>query len=456
MTFETWRRHLAPTYLLACLLLGGSAQGAWPNALLRLAGVGILAWAAIEGPREPLTRTARQLILLVGAMIALLVLQFMPLPPAIWTHLPGREAQLSGFATLGLSPGWEPWSLAPFATLSAALALLPPIAMLAAVVLLRAYTKVGLVLALVTGTILGLGLGVLQVTSPEAEQGRFYLQHEFNGGTPSGFFANPNHMATLLLLNIPFLAAVLKAGGEQGKSRSALHARWFLGGVAILVMVAGILLNRSLAALAILVPVSVASAILLFRLPRLVRLGLIVGAAALLVAFAAILFSPLRDQWLRGDAVNSVSTRHDFFVVGSQVGRDYSPAGSGIGTFAQVYRQREPFGTIDPTVFVNHAHDDYLELWIEAGLPGLCLVAIFLFWWFSTVRQMLRDPSSDAFARAGSIGSAAVLIHSLVDFPLRTAAIGASFVMCLGVMLISRRSPQRASDLRPTRHIEIR
>ena len=64
----------------------------------------------------------------------------------------------------------------------------------------------------------------------------------------------------------------------------------------------------------------------------------------------------------------------------------------------------------------------------------------------------------DLLCVAGAIviASAAVLVHSLVDFPLRTAAISACFAMCLA-LLTGCRLPVRQdkSDLRPTRHVII-
>ena len=49
-----------------------------------------------------------------------------------------------------------------------------------------------------------------------------------------------------------------------------------------------------------------------------------------------------------------------------------------------------------------------------------------------------------------------ILVHSLVDFPLRTAAISAAFAMCLA-LLIDRRPEQRQdpTDLRPARHLVV-
>ena len=93
---------------------------------------------------------------------------------------------------------------------------------------------------------------------------------------------------------------------------------------------------------------------------------------------------------------------------------------------------------------------------VETGVPGAVLVLLFLLWWSRTALAMLRTPSADVYARAGSIASAAILLHSLVDFPLRTSAISACLALSIGLMLVSRRRARSADDLRPTRHMVIR
>src|SRR5260370_32164812 len=48
----------------------------------------------------------------------------------------------------------------------------------------------------------------------------------------------------------------------------------------------------------------------------------------------------------------------------------YMPLGSGMGTFVPVYatfeRPEDTFGS----AYVNHAHNDVLEVWLEAGVAG--------------------------------------------------------------------------------------
>ena len=136
--------------------------------------------------------------------------------------------------------------------------------------------------------------------------------------------------------------------------------------------------------------------------------------------------------------------------------KDYFPWGSGLGSFRDVYSLYEdPTGVT--TTYVIHAHDDYAELALETGLAGTVVLALFLLWWAAAVRRVWSTAETGAFARAASIASAAMLAHSLVDFPLRTAAVSAAFGMCLA-LLADRRPPQASNpaDLRPTRHFVLR
>ena len=84
---ERLRHAVAPAYLLMCLVFGGSGQGVWNNVLLQLTGVAIIAWAAMTSRAEPLERSARWLLWLGLAMLAVVALQLIPLPLSIWASL---------------------------------------------------------------------------------------------------------------------------------------------------------------------------------------------------------------------------------------------------------------------------------------------------------------------------------------------------------------------------------
>jgi len=132
------------------------------------------------------------------------------------------------------------------------------------------------------------------------------------------------------------------------------------------------------------------------------------------------------------------------------------PFGSGLGSFPSVYPLYERLEQVTPT-FVNHAHNDYAEVMLELGLAGILLMLLFLAWWSAAVWRVWRTAEAGPIARAASIASAAILIHSVVDFPLRTAAIAACFGMCLALLSDTRAaSSKEKSALRRTRHVEFR
>ena len=85
--------------------------------------------------------------------------------------------------------------------------------------------------------------------------------------------------------------------------------------------------------------------------------------------------------------------------------------------------------------YVAHAHNDYLQLVVELGLPGALLVLAFLTWWVLAVRRVVAIPDVP-LSHAAAIASGVVLLHSAWDYPIRTAAIGAVFAMCC--VLIAR------------------
>ncbi|EQD70650.1 membrane protein, partial [mine drainage metagenome] len=92
--------------------------------------------------------------------------------------------------------------------------------------------------------------------------------------------------------------------------------------------------------------------------------------------------------------------------------------------------------------YVNHAHNDYLELWLEGGMPALLLMLAFVGGWAWRSLRAWRapiadDPSDGAatlsalIARAAAVGVLVLLLHATVDYALRTLALEATLaVLC--------------------------
>jgi len=443
---------VAPLYLLACLVLGGSSQGIWQNMVLQLAGLAIIAWAALGRFEDPVSRSGRPVLYLAIALIAVVALQLIPLPPSLWAH-GSRAAIAEGYRLLGKPVLMLPISLTPAESLSALFCLIPPIAIYCAMTRLRAYHPSWIAAALLAGTVGGVLLGAVQVASPTAGSA-WYPYPESNFGSAVGFFANSNHMADLLVVSLPFVAAIAAAGRNRNiQGYSALIAVLVGFGVVLLV---GIALNGSLAGYGLAVPVVAASALIILPSSNRWR-ALVAGIAALALvgAIGALAATSIGGTKIGTDAKGSVQSREDILKATGKAIEDNLPWGSGLGSFLRVYRLYESPDTVT-TEYVVHAHNDYAEVALELGVAGIVLMLLFLAWWLGAVASVWRTAGAGPFSRAASIASAAVLVHSLVDFPLRTAAISACFA-AFCALLADRRAPvrQEATDLRPARHIVI-
>ena len=441
---------VAPIYLLACLILGGSAQGIWQNMLLQLAGLGIIAWSAATTADEALPKSARSLLLILLLGLVVVALQLIPLPP-FSTSLRSRIAD--DYALLGQPVPWLPISLTPYATLSSVLGVIPPLAVGCAILRLGAFRASWLAAALLGGAVAGIILGALQVAAPGTTS-PWYLYRETNHGVAVGFFANANHMADLLVAALPFVAALAAAGRSRNIQRySSLVA--VLAGAALLLIV-GIIINGSLAGYVLAVPAIAASALIVAPPSRSLRMPVaIIAGLAIVAAIGALASTSIGSSRIGQEASGSVQSREAILKTTGRAIGDTMPLGSGLGSFVKVYPLYENLDQATPE-YVIHAHDDYAELTLELGLAGVLLILGFVAWWLAAVRAGWRMGGGGPYARAASIATGVMLVHSLVDFPLRTAALSATFAMCLA-LLIDRRPSQRQdpSDLRPARHIVI-
>jgi O-antigen ligase len=449
------RHAVTPLYLFLCLILGGSTQGIFGVMVLQLIGIAVIAWAAAAKGGEPLLPPARHLLLIASLGLAVVGLQLVPLPPSLWAQLGGRQSLISGYAVLGVPAPAFPLSLTPYASLDTLLALIPPLAVLCAMVRLKAYRASWLVAALVAGTFGGILLGALQVASSDPAASPWYLYPYSSFGFATGFFANANHMATLLVITLPFLAALLASARRANVQRySALLA--MVAGAALVILV-GIVLNRSLAGYMLVFPVLAASALIILpRRSSLRRWAVLAGGLLLVGAMVGLASSSIKGDSFGLGAATSVESREEILSTTRAALNDYLSLGSGLGSFRQVYALYEDHDRVT-TTYVNHAHNDYAELALETGVPGLIVLVLFLIWWGAAVERVWRSAEAGPYARAASIASAAVLVHSLVDFPLRTAAISACFGVCLALLADRRAPPMKdESDLRPTRHVILR
>jgi O-antigen ligase len=108
----------------------------------------------------------------------------------------------------------------------------------------------------------------------------------------------------------------------------------------------------------------------------------------------------------------------------------YFPTGSGLGSFSNVFQVHEPLDMLT-TTYLNHAHNEFLEIASDAGIAGVALLAAALLWWLRATLQLRKtDPDQpNTLAKAGSAIIFLSLVASLVDYPARTPILMAVLVI---------------------------
>ncbi|MEI7634449.1 MAG: O-antigen ligase family protein [bacterium] len=106
--------------------------------------------------------------------------------------------------------------------------------------------------------------------------------------------------------------------------------------------------------------------------------------------------------------------------------------GIGSGNFTLEYvRQIVPSVLGDPRLrpyagsFTNEAHNEFLQIWCEGGLPAIAIFLALLAAWFVRLQRLLHTitiPANRLFLIASGAGVTTLVFDSLMTFPLRLPA----------------------------------
>jgi O-antigen ligase len=113
--------------------------------------------------------------------------------------------------------------------------------------------------------------------------------------------------------------------------------------------------------------------------------------------------------------------------------RRYALTGTGLGNFQWVF----PAYQSDRLLYGwQHAHNDYLELAAELGVPAAAvLITSFLSLWGASLSQADRkDFSSFVLVLGGLAGAGSVALHGFSDFNFAIPANAMTFVLILGLV----------------------
>jgi O-antigen ligase len=117
----------------------------------------------------------------------------------------------------------------------------------------------------------------------------------------------------------------------------------------------------------------------------------------------------------------------------------YMPFGSGFGTFDTVYQMHESLGTLS-AFYVNHAHNDVLELLIEGGArSAIALIGFGVGLVGFTISAFAQtNLIEERIEKACVISLWMLTIHSFWDYPLRTIAVSSLFGIAFGSLVKPR------------------
>ncbi|WP_431865091.1 O-antigen ligase family protein [Allosphingosinicella sp.] len=360
-------------------------------------------------------------IALLFLMLAVPLVQLVPLPAPVWSALPARETARAVYAQIGLADAWRPLSLHPAGTVHAALALLPGIALFFATLFLPTRVRRYLIFALLSVALVSALIGLLQ------KSGLFALYGAAARDSASGLFVNRNHQASFLLAAMPLAAAA--ARGLKGARLAAASLAVML----ILVFAGGVVTTMSRFGLLALAPTLLVTILILgpFRWTRPRTAGAILVSA--LATALALQSSAVRAAAARLGGV--AEERLEDWPSVLEAAWSYWPVGSGLGSFRHVYPAAEPFANLSPAE-LNNAHNDYLELVLETGIAAPVLLAGFLGFILLAAAHLTGTKGEErAQGTAALAAILLILLHSAVDYPLRMLSVAALFGFLCGLIV---------------------
>lgn len=289
--------------------------------------------------------------------------------------------------------------------------------------------------------VVGLGMLTFLIGIPQViSAGNTAVIYERLGpsGLLSGLFANRNSTG-IFLVGALALAALLPAPAKH-------PATIWLRIAICMLLVIGIVLTRSRTALVLTTIPLVLAALRALAWSRRKDMAhtdaplripfIVIGAIALGVAATAgtVTLAPGRvaDTIDRFEASNDA--RRFIWEDAAFSASRYWPVGAGMGTFDEVFQVDESLENATLRR-AGRAHNDYLEVAIEAGIAGLVLVALWvaLLGWFAW-RARLSQARWSGWAAASFL--LVIALQSITDYPLRNQSILA--IGGFALLLLSR------------------
>lgn len=438
---DLWRQlneYLLYAFVLIGVFLGGAPNSAnWRiMAIAALASV-LIPVAIAGGALDRFRMLSRPLRLTLIAVPLIPLLQLIPMPAGIYSALPGRDLAVRVFDLIGAGNSWRPLSLVPRDTLLVFAMMLAPAASFLATLVLDKDGRRRTIQVFLVAAILSILIGVVQFGTKGSSLDFYDTAHR---GSLLGFFANRNHQGLLIAIAGVFALSAVKVYFKDRTMALSVSAL-----LALVFLIAAIgTLSRAGIGLTVIGLAAAGIALHLRRVPRWPILA--TGGAVVFSGIYFLGFSSTVQQAVDRFSQVEENGRWEIWQKTIPLLEQYFPAGAGMGSFTTVYPPIEQLEDVNPLYF-NRMHNDYLELLVEAGLPGLLVVGLLLGLVGMRFLKLAQSKVQlGTHALAGGIVILLVALHSIVDYPLRTQSVAIVFGLALALFFASENWTAQTSN----------
>ena len=300
-------------------------------------------------------------------------------------------------------------------------------------------------------------MGLIQyATSP----GKIYWLKELPQSTPFGPFYNRHHFAGYMELTLALPLGLIFSGAVERDKRPLYIFAAALMGIALITT------NSRGGLIALVAEIAFLAAMGFGRREEkarggertgraraaLLRVGLGLGLVVALILGALLFGGEAALNRIVGSVNSSDPTtgRAHFWAVTLDIIKDHPVVGTGLGSYGLAYTRYDSRNGLER---LEQAHNDYLQMMSDAGIIGMGLALIFVFFLFR--KGFARRESSDDFRRGVATGALAgcfaVLVHSFFDFTLHTTSNALLFLILVALATINGRVEQPSTQRRRRR-----
>ena len=277
-------------------------------------------------------------------------------------------------------------------------------------------------------------IGILQkLASPDA----IYGVRKHSGAIPFGPYINSHHFASLMVLISGLAIAHLLGSGisKQTKLFVAISAAVMAIAVPFTGSRGGVIAYVAMLAVAVLA--------WFYRGKERERrswVPIIAGGAGLaVIVVGSLVYLGGEASMLRGfgiqNATDDISSgRFHFWSVAWKIFLANPILGTGLDSFAIAFTR---FDTESGSFRIEQAHNEYLQMLSDGGIVGFLIIVSFIVLLVRKALTRIRDESDDLVRTTvigGLAGCVGIFVHSIFDFPLRTAGNAYVFLLVIAVM----------------------